>query len=259
MIVLNVPFALYDYIAVFIPGILIILGVSASGVFPIKATGNSSIVEIVVYLCVAFGAGHLNQWIAKQSLAALGEFWPVLGYMPKYLLDTPYKGCTTNQPGIPRRALNAALALSPHPSVLLLSEQNVKLIKERATAASGRSCLTTGEIHGVCLSVLQASKSPALTKRDLLIAQADFHRGSYSALLVVALTVWKWGLPPTVSTMQVYGQDRLWVVLALVFFSFAMLKRYLARSRDAASLVFSAFLAVSKNEDKVDKPGLIVL
>lgn len=242
---MNIPFALYDYIAVFIPGILILLGVSAAGVLSIKSA-TTSIVEFVTYITVAFVVGHINQWIGKQVLVAIGQFFPVLTNVPKYLLTFPYPTSAPSQaPSFWRKLRNALLALSPHPSVLRYGKSKADLIKTRIIAYSGRNDVTEGEMHGVCLGVLQTVNSGAVAKREQLTAQADFHRGSFSALMIVALSVWRWGLPPVITEVQVYGPIRLWIALGVAFAALVMLKRYLTRERDAADIVFSTFLSLT--------------
>ena len=241
---MNIPFALYDYIAVFIPGVLILLGISAAGVLSVTPATNS-VVEFVTYITLVFVVGHINQWLGKQVLVALGQFFPVLGNIPKYLLTFPYPTLAPSEaPSFWRKLRNAFLALSPHPSVLRYGKSKVNLIRTRIIAYSGRNDVTEGEMHGICLGVLQSANSGAVAKREQLTAQADFHRGSYSALVIVALTVWRWGLPPVITDVQVYGPIRLWIAFGVAFASLVMLKRYLTRERDAADIVFSTFLSL---------------
>lgn len=254
---MNIPFALYDYIAVFIPGILIMLGVSAAGVLSIKPATSSGVVELVVYITLAFVVGHINQWVGKQVLVALGQFFPILGNMAKYLLTYPYPSSSESEdPGFWRRLWNAIRALSPHPSVLRYGKSKAALIKARVVTYSNRSDVTAGEMHGICLGALQAANSSAVAKREQLTAQADFHRGSFSALMIVALTVWRWGLPPAITDVQVYGPIRLWLALGVAFASLVMLKRYVSRERDAADIVFSTFLSLTATPKPV--PGSAV-
>lgn len=254
---MNIPLTLYDYLALFVPGILILVGLAPQ--FQVGSSDLQSVgsLEVVVLAVIAFVLGHFNQWLTKAILVALGQFMPAFYNAGAYLLRNPYPNPPPKEPpNVWKRLTGAFKTLFP----FYWSMQ--RFSKERATRILGSLERYYGypirpeEAVGRVLSALDnGDRKQILTRREQFQAQADFLRGTATSLVILAVCVWKWGLPDFFALKGSTGTPRMYVVLLLVVMAGSFVKRHLQYEFNMASMLFSAFENAYRSQDSVKGDG----
>lgn len=253
---MNIPFSLYDYLALFIPAILIMLGLA-----PVVTLGGSDIrsagaLEYVALAAVAFVLGHANQWLTKALLVALAQFFPSFNNVGAFLLRHPYRNPPPKEPlSVWRRLGGAFKSLFPFWwSMQRFSKERSARIQSLLDKHFGYA-VRPEEAMGKVLSALEAAgHKDALVKRERLHAQADFLRGTATALIILGFLVWRWGLPIFLVPKGLYGVPRLYLALSLWAISGTFVKRHRQYEFNMASMLFTAFEAFSRRPTK-EQPG----
>jgi hypothetical protein len=240
---MNIPFSLYDYLALFVPGILIMLGLTPALTITSADVRAAGALEFVILAAVALVIGHFNQWLTKALLVAIGQFCPSFGNVGAFLLRHPYPNPPPkNPPSLGKRLGGAVKSLFPFWWTMQ------RLSKERAARIQALLDKHYGyvvrpeEAIGKILSALEAAgQKDVIAKREQLHAQADFLRGTAVALIIMGFCVWRWGLPQVISPQRIFGATRLYLAITLWVMSGTFVKRHRQYEFNMANLLFGAF------------------
>lgn len=256
---MNIPLSLYDYLALLVPGTLVLVGFAPALDIDASHLRSAGVLEMIVIAVSAFVVGHFNQWLTKATLVSAAQFFPAFDSAAAFLLRRPYPSSASSSPQtFFRRVFKMIQVLFPfYWGMQRISEERAARIAKLLEQYYGYS-IRPEEVTGKILSALDNSnRSEVRAKRDLFQAQADFLRGTATALLILSATVMNWGLADFLAPNGLPGPSRIYVAGFLVVVAGAFVKRYLHYEFNSASLLFSSFEGLSRMNPGSPGPALV--
>jgi hypothetical protein len=270
-VVLSFQIALYDMIAVLVPGGLVLAAFFMS---PWSSQFSVTSTPILVALLgIAWVIGHLVQAIAKNLVDVLGLWSAVQGGIGYVLCTRPADGpaerpverglaaikwwfLSESKGARPVKQTWATLDWYARAAYLALRGTVTRLlwpiprtprygpsvileIREAVREYYGVDDVQAAEIYPRCFAVAQGRVRLYETFR----ASADFCRGAAFAFIILGISTWQWGVPEAVAQLPPNG-DQL-TAIALWYFSVVFFGRYLHYDYLAANSVIKSFLSIT--------------